>query len=132
MTTTAGDGRFEHGMQARRTVLGAEYVDRALNGDGPFDQEFQRFITEYCWGTIWTDDRMTHRDRSLMTLAMTGALGRMEEFRLHLQGARRNGVTTEELAALIKQITVYCGVPAGVSCMREVRQAFSAGPEVER
>jgi 4-carboxymuconolactone decarboxylase len=132
MTTTAGDGLFEKGAEARRAVLGAEYVDRALNADGPLDQEFQRFITEYCWGAIWTDDRMTRRDRSLMTLAMTGALGRMDEFRLHLEGAKRNGVTTAELAALIKQITVYCGVPAGVSCMREVRQAFAAIPEADR
>jgi 4-carboxymuconolactone decarboxylase len=125
LMTTVDDGRFEQGMEARRAVLGAEYVNRALNQDGPLDKEFQRFITEYCWGAIWTDDRMPRRDRSLLTLAMTGALGRMDEFRLHLQGAKRNGVTTAELAALIKQITVYCGVPAGVSCMREVRQAFN-------
>lgn len=128
--TTADNSRFERGMETRRAVLGAQYVDRAVNGDGPLDQEFQRFITEYCWGSVWTDDRMTHRDRSLMTLAMTGALGRMDEFRLHLQGAERNGVTTDELAALIKQITVYCGVPAGVSCIREFRQAFASSDEV--
>jgi 4-carboxymuconolactone decarboxylase len=111
-------------LAVRRQVLSDQYVDRALADDSPGASDFQAFITDMAWG-VWTRDGLTHRDRSLLVLAMTAALGRMDEFRLHLGGARRNGVDDSEVDELILQVAAYCGVPAGVSARRAV-QAFRA------
>lgn len=112
-----------HGLAVRKEVLGHEYVARALAKEDAISREFQGFITDYCWGDIWTDERLSRRERSLLTLGMTAALGRLAEFETHTRGALRNGITPNELAAVLKQITVYCGVPAGVgaaACIRNV------------
>jgi 4-carboxymuconolactone decarboxylase len=115
---------YEDGLQARREVLGDEYVNAAIGADERFDSEFQRLVVEYCWGVCWTDDRLSRRDRSLLNLGMTAALGRMEEFELHFKGALRNGLDEEELKAILTQIAVYCGIPAGVSCFRVARRVL--------
>lgn len=109
------------GLRARRDVLGEEYVERALKNVDPLSAEFQQFITQYCWGEIWTDDRLSRRDHSLLTLAMTAALGKTKELEAHTRGALRNGITPDELAAVLRQITVYCGVPTGVGAVRAMR-----------
>ena len=116
----------EDGLAVRREVLGPEYVDRALSRRGPLDEEFQEFVTDYCWGGVWTDERLSRRERSLLVLGMTGALGRLDEFEIHIRGALNNGVTTDELAAVLRQIAVYCGVPAGVGCAGAIRKVLSA------
>ena len=109
------------GMAVRREVLGAAYVDRAVSRTDPVSAEFQPYVTEACWGEIWTDDRLPRRERSLLVLGMTAALGRMAEFEAHALGALRNGVTVDELIAVLKQIAVYCGVPAGVAASAALR-----------
>jgi len=123
-----GDGAvndaLERGLAVRREVLGAEYVDRSLAAPHELDAAFQRYVTEHCWGLAWTDDRLSRRERSIATLAITAVLGRMEEFRLHLRGAVRNGLTADELAALVVQIGVYAGVPAAVSSQRALRETL--------
>jgi 4-carboxymuconolactone decarboxylase len=104
----------------RRRVLGDEYVDRvAADADGTA-VEFQDYITSMAWG-VWTrDGALTTRDRSLLVMAMTAALGRMEEFRLHAGSAARAGVTDEEVDELLFQIAAYCGAPAGVAARRNI------------
>lgn len=109
------------GLAMRRGVLGDEYVERAMKNVDQLSAEFQQFITQYCWGEIWTDDRLSRRDHSLLTLAMTAALGKTNELEAHTRGALRNGITPDELAAVLRQITVYCGVPAGVGAARAMR-----------
>jgi 4-carboxymuconolactone decarboxylase len=118
-----------NGMAVRREVLGPEYVDRALARDDEISRDFQAFITEYCWGAIWTDERLPRRERSLLVLGMTAALGRMNEFEAHARGALRNGVTPDELSATLRQITVYCGVPAGVNCAAALRAVLAEEPK---
>lgn len=113
------------GMQARREVLGAAYVDRATAPTDDMTAAFQPFMTSYCWGEIWTDDTLPRRERSMLVLAMTAALGRTAELEAHTLGALRNGVTEGELLAVLKQITVYCGVPAGVTALRAMRQVIA-------
>jgi 4-carboxymuconolactone decarboxylase len=120
-----GPTLYDRGLQARKEVLGDEYVNAAIGQGDRFDSEFQRFVVEYCWGACWTDDRVSRRDRSLLNLGMTAALGRMEEFELHFKGAMRNGLTEEELKAILTQIAVYCGVPAGVSSFRIARKILA-------
>lgn len=121
-------GDATSGMSARRAVLGTDYVARATSNDDPLSLEFQDFVTNYCWGVIWTDDRLSRREHSLLTLAMTAALGRMDEFEAHARGALRNGVTPEQFAAIAKQIAVYCGVPAGVNASKALRKALESQP----
>jgi len=111
----------EAAMAVRREVLGAAYVDRALSRTDAVTTEFQPFMTQYCWGEVWTDGRLARRERSLLVLAMTAALNRMAEFETHTLGALRNGITVDELIAVVRQITVYCGVPAGVNAAAAVR-----------
>jgi pimeloyl-ACP methyl ester carboxylesterase/alkylhydroperoxidase/carboxymuconolactone decarboxylase family protein YurZ len=128
--TSQGNGsgeldRLGPGLTVRREVLGEDYVDRALEPQDEGTLEFQAFVTNYCWGEIWTDSRLSRRDRSLLTLGMTAALGRMREFEAHSRGAIRNGLTPPELAAVLKQIAVYCGVPAGVAAAAPVRNAVA-------
>lgn len=110
--------RFDKGMEIRCDVLGAEHVKKSLDNADDFSRNFQEYVTECCWGEVWGDDALSRRDRSLINLAMLGALGRMEEFELHFRGSYKNGVTEEELKSILMQITVYCGVPAGISAHR--------------
>jgi 4-carboxymuconolactone decarboxylase len=109
------------GLAKRRKVLGEEYVNRALNNVNDFNRDFQRFITQYCWGEAWGDDTLTHRERSILNLGMIAALGKMEEFQTHVRGALTNGLTPDEIRAVLTQITVYCGVPIGVDCFRAAK-----------
>jgi 4-carboxymuconolactone decarboxylase len=117
----------EEGLAVRRAVLGDEYVDKALAHDDALSTEFQEFVTEYCWRGVWTDKRLSRRDHSLLTLGITAALGRFSEFEIHLTGALRNGISPDELSAMLRQITVYCGVPAAVNCVGALRRALDDG-----
>ena len=103
----------------RREVLGDEHVDRALSDPAPEAWEFQEYLMETAWSR-WTRDGLGRRERSVLTLGMTAALGRMEEFRIHLAAALRNGVTHTELDEIVLQIVAYCGAPAGVAARREL------------
>ncbi len=122
MSTTLHDT----GLQARRKVLGDEYVDRALDGLDSFNAEFQHLVTEYCWGAVWTRTTLSDRQRSLINLSMIAALNRGTEFKTHVRGALRNGCTVEEIRDTLLQVAVYCGIPAGVEAFRLAREVFEA------
>ena len=117
--------RFEKGKAARTEVLGAEYVERALANADDFSRPFQELLTEYCWGACWGSDALSRKQRSLLNLGMLGALGRMHEFETHFRAAIGNGLTREELQAALIQISVYCGVPAGVECFRVAKRVLA-------
>jgi len=117
---------YDRGMAMRRKVLGDEYVDRAVANIDDFNRDFQAQLTEYAWGAVWGDDRLKPRDRSILNLGMIACLGRMHEFEAHFRGALRNGLTHEELAAILRQIAVYCGFPAAVDCHRVAKQVLAA------
>ncbi|MBB3064513.1 carboxymuconolactone decarboxylase family protein [Limibacillus halophilus] len=114
--------RYEAGLSVRTEVLGKDYVEKAVDGATDFTRPFQELVSEYCWGVAWSDDTLSRRERSLINLGMIAALGRMEEFALHFRGARRNGLSEKELQAVLIQIAVYCGIPAGVECFRIAKQ----------
>jgi len=121
------DETYERGLQIRREVVGAEYVDRALAAaeeDG-FSRDFQRLVTEYCWGAGWGREALSRRDRSLLNLALLSALNRGTEFKLHLRGALRNGCTREEIEDTLIQAAIYAGIPAGVEAFRLARDVFA-------
>jgi 4-carboxymuconolactone decarboxylase len=113
----------------RRAMLGDAHVDRATSDPDPVAAEFQDYITSMAWG-VWTrGGALSTRDRSLLVMAMTAALGRMEEFQLHAGSTERTGVTDEEVDELLFQIAAYCGVPAGISARRAVRAVRAARTE---
>ncbi|MGW6172259.1 carboxymuconolactone decarboxylase family protein [Arthrobacter sp. NPDC055138] len=115
----------EAGLATRRQVLGDAYVNGATQHDDLITKGFQPLVTNFCWDEIWNDDTLSLRERSIIVLAVTGALGRMSEFRIHTQGAINNGVTEAELLAIIKQIAVYAGVPAGVTGSKVMREVVA-------
>ena len=107
--------RYDAGMAVRRTVLGDAHVDRAEAAATEFDAPFQQFITETAWGTLWADDALDHRTRSLVTVAILAALGRHEELALHLRATSNTGATPGEVRAALMHVAVYAGVPAANS-----------------
>jgi 4-carboxymuconolactone decarboxylase len=113
------DDELRDGFAMRRSILGDAHVDRSMSN--PDETEFQEYITRTAWG-VWARDGLTPRDRSLLVMAMTAALGRMEEFTLHARNAHNAGVTDDEIDAVTYQIAAYCGVPAGIAA----RRAFAA------
>ncbi|MET0902268.1 MAG: carboxymuconolactone decarboxylase family protein [Acidimicrobiales bacterium] len=123
------DDRLEEARAMRRTMLGDDYVDEQLDEPNPILRELQDHITSQAWG-VWTrKGPLTTRDRSLLVLAMTAALGRMDEFKVHVSARARTGVTEAELDELLFQIAAYCGAPAAIAAKRalvEVRARESS------
>lgn len=116
---------FDTGLAIRKEVLGAEYVERSLANADDFSRPFQEYVTEYCWGSIWGDDGLDRKQRSLLNLGMLAGASRWQEFELHFRGAFVNGLSERELQAVIMQITCYCGVPAGIEAMRQARKVLA-------
>jgi 4-carboxymuconolactone decarboxylase len=114
--------RLDGARAKRRAMLGDAYVDAQTADANPRLQEFQDWITGSAWGVWARGGALTDRDRSLLVLAMTAALGRMEEFRLHVSARSRTGVTDEELDELLFQVAAYCGAPAGIAAKRALQQ----------
>lgn len=127
------DERYRLGLQRRREVLGDAHVDRSLGNLTPFNEEFQDYITRNAWGAIWTRPGLPGHTRSLLTIAMMVALGRDAELKLHLNAARNNGVSREQIKEVLLQAAVYCGVPAANHAFHLAQQVFaeqdSAGGE---
>ncbi len=116
--------RYEEGLKVRREVLGDEYVDRSLANATDFTGPFQEFVTEHCWGTIWTRPGLDRQMRSLLNIAMLTALNRPNEVRLHVRGARNLGVDKETIREVLLQAAIYCGVPAGLDSFKIAQSVF--------
>lgn len=103
---------YDAGMQVRRAVLGDAHVDRAEAAKTPFTEDFQALITRYAWGSVWTRPGLDRRSRSIAVLTALIALGHWEELAMHVRAARTNGLSDDEIAEVILQAGIYCGVPA--------------------
>ena len=128
------DERFAAGMRVRRSVLGDAHVDRAEAAKTAFDAEFQRYITESAWGSVWTRDGLDRRTRSLLTLAILASLGHHEEFAMHVRASRNTGASAEEIKEAMLHVAVYAGVPAAntaIKIAKEVLASDSASSEGE-
>lgn len=117
--------RYERGMAMRRSVLGNAHVDRSLSNLNEFNKTFQKFITRYAWGEIWTRPGLQKNTRSLVTLAMLVALNREEEFKMHVRAALNNGVDRAEIEELLLQTAIYCGLPAANAAFHWAEQVFA-------
>ncbi len=128
------ESRFDIGMKVRKEVLGSEYVEQAQARTTEFDADFQRFITEMAWGSVWARPGLDRRTRSLVTIAILAALGR-EELALHLRASRNTGVDPHEIAEVLLHVAVYAGVPVANTAFslakKEFDQLASASEEAD-
>jgi 4-carboxymuconolactone decarboxylase len=106
------------GLATRRAVLGDAYVDAALAKVTPFTEPLQELVTRHAWGNTWQRPGLDLRTRSIVTVSMLVALGRMHELKTHVRGALNNGVTPQELQEIFLHASVYCGFPAAVDAFR--------------
>ena len=117
---------YDRGLATRRKVLGDEWVDRALATATPFNADFQKMITSYAWDGIWNRKGLSHKVRRMLVLAMTTALGRWEEFRLHVRAALASGdLDPDDVKEVLMQAAIYCGVPAANSGFKEAREVIA-------
>jgi 4-carboxymuconolactone decarboxylase len=121
----ADETLYKNGMAMRRQVLGDAYVDKATSNVDDFNRDFQRIVTEYCWGEVWTRSVLTNKQRSLNNLCIISTLNRAAEFELHVRGALRNGCTPDEIRDTLIQVAVYAGIPAGVEAFRIARKVLT-------
>jgi len=119
------DDVFQRGLAVRKAVLGDEHVDNAL-ANATIDAEFQRFITETAWGSVWSRPGIDVKTRHMITLALVAALGHHDELAMHVRATRRTGVTEADLSELFLQVAIYAGLPAANSAFavakRELRR----------
>ena len=118
--------RYERGLAIRREVLGREHVDATLAAADEIGRPLQELVTEYCWGELWARPGLPRTTRSLLNIGILTALNRPHELQLHTQGALRNGCTESEISEVVLQTAIYCGVPAAVDALRNVRAGVAA------
>ena len=116
-------GAYEDGMKVRRAVLGDEHVDAATEAATSLDADFQRWITESAWGGVWGRPDLDLRTRSLITIAILGALNH-DELELHLRAAHNTGVTPDEIREALLHVAVYAGVPAANRAFKVAKDIY--------
>lgn len=117
---TSSNERLERGLKLRRQALGEVRYAELMQDPSSTNTRWQNFVAEFSWGECWSDPSLSARDRSILMLGVTSALGRPEEFEGHVVNALRNGLKEEELEPILVQIGVYCGVPIGSMCQRGI------------
>lgn len=116
---------FDKGLEIRKSVLGAEFVENSFKNADEFSMPMQELVTEYCWGAVWGREGLSKKTRSMLNLAMISILNRPHELKLHVAGALKNGVTRDEIREIFMQVAIYAGVPAGVDSFRIAREVFA-------
>jgi len=118
--------RYRLGMKTRRSVLGDAHVDRAEEKKTAFDSDFQALITEGAWGSVWSRPGATHRERSMITLALLAALGHHEEFAMHVRATANTGATEDDIKEALLHVAIYAGVPAANTAFKIAKREFEA------
>lgn len=119
------DDRYATGMRVRRGVLGDAHVDRAEASKTAFDADFQRFITEGAWGSVWSRPGLDKRTRSLLVIALMAALGHEEELAMHIRATRNTGAMPEDIKEALLMVAVYAGVPAANTAIRIAKEELA-------
>ena len=117
--------KFTVGMRVRRAVLGDEHVDRAEAVKGPFDTPFQTLITESAWGTVWASDAITHRERSMLTLALLAATSNFAEIPMHIRATARTGASPSDVIEVFQHVAIYAGVPAANRAIQIAKETYA-------
>ena len=117
---------YQKGMKTRRKVLGDEWVDRAERNKTKFNAEFQDLITRYAWDEIWNRKGLPHKTRRMLVITTMVALGRWEEYRLHVRAGLQSGdLSEDDLKEVLLQAAIYCGVPAANTAFKEAREVMA-------
>ena len=116
--------RYETGMKTRRKILGDAHVDRAEAGKSDFDAPFQTLITEAAWGNVWASDRISDRERSMLTLALLAALGNFEEIPMHIRATVRTGASKEDVLEVFQHVAIYAGVPRANHALKLAKATY--------
>ena len=119
------DDRFEKGMTTRRQVLGDAHVDRAEAAKTAFDMPFQTLITEAAWGTVWADDSITRRERSMLTLALLPATGNFEETPMPIRATANTGATKTDVIQAFQHVAIYAGVPKANHAIKLAKATYA-------
>lgn len=119
------DELFDKGLQIRKSVLGAEFVEKSIAAADDFNMPMQRLVTEYCWGAVWGREDLPKKTRSMLNIAMLAVLNRPHEFKLHIRGAIRNGVSKAEIREILLQVAIYAGVPAAIDSFRNAKETLA-------
>jgi 4-carboxymuconolactone decarboxylase len=122
MTTSS---RLEQGMKTRRAVLGDAHVDRAEANKTAFDIDFQTMITEGAWGTVWSRETISRRERSMITIALLAALGHHEEVAMHVRATANTGASIEDVKEALLHVAIYAGVPAANAAFKIAKQTYA-------
>lgn len=117
--------RYKTGMIVRREVLGDAHVDRATAQMTDFDADFQAFITETAWGSLWSRPNFTRRERSIVTIALLAALGQDQEVAMHVRATRNTGATKEDIREALMHVAIYAGIPAANHAFKIVKKAYA-------
>ena len=117
--------RLERGKKVREAVLGSAHVARSAKNRTPFNADFQDFLTEYAWGSIWSRPGLDRKTRSQITIAMLVAMGRLEELKLHVRSTVHTGVSREEVKEIMMHAAIYAGVPAAYGAFSVAAQVFA-------
>ena len=117
--------RFDQGMKTRREVLGDAHVDRAEANKTEFDLPFQTLITEGAWGTVWSSDGISRRERSMLTLALLAATGNFEEIPMHIRATARTGASKQDVTEAFQHVAIYAGVPKANHAIKLAKQTYA-------
>lgn len=109
---------YDEGLAIRKEVLGSEHVERSMAKVSAFSQPIQDYVTEFCWGGIWSRDGLERSQRSLVNIGILTALNRSHELGVHIRGAVRNGVTVQQIQEVLLQTAMYVGAPAALESFR--------------
>ncbi|MEP1355579.1 MAG: 4-carboxymuconolactone decarboxylase [Tateyamaria sp.] len=126
------NSKFDTGMKTRRAVLGDAHVDRAEASKTDFDTPFQTLITEGAWGTIWSSNAISLRERSMITLALLAATKNFDEIPMHIRATAQTGATKQDVIEAFQHVAIYAGVPAANHAIKLAKQTYAemeANPE---
>jgi len=116
--------RTEIGMTTRRAVLGDAHVDRAEATKTELDAPFQSLITEAAWGTVWASDKISRRERSMLTLALLAATGNFEEIPMHIRATANTGASKSDVIEAFQHVAIYAGVPKANHALKLAKQTY--------
>lgn len=117
--------RFDAGMKKRRQVLGDAHVNRAEANKTAFDEPFQSLITESAWGTVWASDKISDRERSMLTLALLAATGNFEEIPMHIRATANTGASKDDVIEAFQHVAIYAGVPKANHAIKLAKQTYA-------
>lgn len=117
--------RYDQGMATRRKVLGDAHVDKAEAAKSDLDTAFQDLITEGAWGTVWSSDKISLRERSMLTLALLAATGNFDEIPMHIRATARTGASKDDVLEAFQHVAIYAGVPRANHALKLAKAAYA-------